>query len=518
MKKAKFLLPMLVLLTASCAKLKVSQNNTADAAVPKQQEPLHKELISTDLFQTSAPENTEQFDSPKVEIKTKSGTLLLGQTKFSAIKYDYDQTQHTLKISGHLKIETKEKKVLTENDFELSGKQNSDQAVIDMNDHGRKPNDPVIRAKVTCLTIAENEDVSCEKALVDFFVLFEKQYFTDQFETAPAAKSVDVAKSKTNESLPTILKTNEPIVSDKPAAVIEETDLQSEGSEESIDGRFQGQVETVDLPEFFKTESSDQTTAEKDPVHIQIEQPESEKKTQILNTNFIQNSSGTIRPVNQAVGFPDNGSLRNATSLKTQQTLLKEDSFYSISFPDRERFYSTFEMAQMISKMGHFLNSKISDLKLFVGNISAKRGGHLSPHKSHQIGVDADIAYPAKTAAEAQKTNFPVVVTQANRQINKQIYSVEKTFELFKFAFKQNEFPVDRIFVDRLIIQDLCTYAENKKEFSGPDKLITEKIFQNIEHVDGHGDHFHMRLKCSDSQPACRSKVYKKNLGCAQFK
>ncbi len=517
MKKAKFLLPMLLLLSASCAKLKVSQNNTPNPEAP-QQEQLHKELVSTDMFQTEAPENAEQFDSPKVEIKTKSGTLLLGQTKFSAVKYFYDQKQHTLKILGHLKIETKEKTILTENDFELNGKQNSDQAVIDMNDHGRKPNDPVIRAKVTCLTIADNEDVSCEKALVDFFVLFEKQYFTDQFETAQAAKPVVVEKPKTNESVPQILKTNEPIVSDKPAAIIEETDLQSEGTEESMDGRFQGQAETVDLPEFFKTESSDQTKAEKDPVHIQIEQPKTENKTQVLNTNFIQSSSGTIRPVNQAVGFPDNGTLRNATSLMTQQTLLKENSFYAISFPTRERFYSTFEMAQMISKMGHFLNSKVSDLKLFVGNISAKRGGHLNPHKSHQIGVDADIAYPVSSADLAEKTNFPVVVTQSNRQIHKQAYSVEKTFELFKFAFKQNEFPIDRIFVDRLIIQDLCTYAETKKEFSGADKLIVEKIFQNIEHVDGHGDHFHMRLKCSDSQPACRSKVYKKNLGCTQFK
>ena len=97
MKKAKFLLPMLVLLTASCAKLKVSQSNTPNPEAP-QQEQLHKELVSTDMFQTEAPENAEQFDSPKVEIKTKSGTLLLGQTKFSAIKYLYDQKQHTLKI------------------------------------------------------------------------------------------------------------------------------------------------------------------------------------------------------------------------------------------------------------------------------------------------------------------------------------------------------------------------------------------------------------------------------------
>ena len=172
-------------------------------------------------------------------------------------------------------------------------------------------------------------------------------------------------------------------------------------------------------------------------------------------------------------------------------------------------------MSQIIVNLSQFLYKELDAFRLFVGNISARKGGLLNPHKSHQIGMDVDIAYPAATAADAEKNNFPVVVQQSSRKFNSNVYSTKKTFELFKYAFKQTEPPVDRIFADKLILQDLCKYAVQNKEFSGKDKDVVEKLFQNIEHVDGHGDHFHLRLKCTDAHPACRSKIYVKAKGCS---
>ena len=140
----------------------------------------------------------------------------------------------------------------------------------------------------------------------------------------------------------------------------------------------------------------------------------------------------------------------------------------------------------------------------------------MSSHLSHQIGMDADIAYPTQTLEEISKTGFATVVSQKSepRKLNTNAYSVEKTFELFKFAFKQTDYPIERIFADQLIIKDLCAYAKQKNELTGPDKKIVETLFDNIEDVDGHGSHFHVRLKCTDFQPACRSKLYTKTLGC----
>ena len=51
--------------------------------------------------------------------------------------------------------------------------------------------------------------------------------------------------------------------------------------------------------------------------------------------------------------------------------------------------------------------------KMFIGHISAKRGGHLSPHVSHQSGRDVDVSYyylddsPWYTLARATNLDRP---------------------------------------------------------------------------------------------------------------
>ena len=209
------------------------------------------------------------------------------------------------------------------------------------------------------------------------------------------------------------------------------------------------------------------------------------------------------------MGFPDKGNLRNATSVLSKQQTLHENAFFEVAAPERNRHFATYEMAEMISRLGKVLNETFNR-KLFVGNISAPTGGKLSPHLSHQIGIDADLAYP--TALQAVK--FPVVVLMKTRQYNAGNFSVEKTYELLKYAFSQPDIKVERVFADRTIKKALCEYANAHHEFNSDDKDVVTKLFSSIDHVDGHGDHFHLRLKCSSYDPGCRQKIYAVNKGC----
>jgi murein endopeptidase len=93
-------------------------------------------------------------------------------------------------------------------------------------------------------------------------------------------------------------------------------------------------------------------------------------------------------------------------------------------------------------------------------------------------------------------------------------YSTEKTFKAFKFLFSQNDIQVDRIFVDQAIINELCTYAKRNQETTGNDRDIVQRMFQNIQHVKGHGDHYHVRIKCSAFDPGCRGRVYRQMPAC----
>jgi murein endopeptidase len=506
MKRSYIALTLIFL--AGCGKFEV-QKNLNQPATAVDHIPVEKPLAPTDTAPyDTPPEILNNYEPKPTEIKTKTGTLQLGQTQFSKVSYVYNSKSHTLKIEGHLKVVDKNKNTLSDQDFELHGNHKINQAVIQLSQKNRADLAPVIRAKVTCLDIDSNDNFICEKSIVDFFVLYQKQFYTDQFETQSEAK-----KTKTTQNQKTPLTEQN----------VEAEELQSEGHEESLDGRYQGQVYNTNLEDFFKPEPAAAHVVEAPPKETKTTAPvkssdQPKKDTlqdKVINSDYKQTTDGSIRAYNQAIGFPDKGSLRNATSILEISKLNKDQNFFSVAFPTRERFYGTYEMSQIIVNLSQFMHKELDAFRLFVGNISARKGGLLNPHKSHQIGMDVDIAYPAATAADAEKNNFPVVVQQSSRKFNSSIYSTKKTFELFKYAFKQTATPVDRIFADKLIIQDLCKYAIQNKEFSGKDKDLVEKLFQNIEHVDGHGDHFHLRLKCTDAHPACRSKVYLKAKGCS---
>ena len=209
------------------------------------------------------------------------------------------------------------------------------------------------------------------------------------------------------------------------------------------------------------------------------------------------------------MGFPDEGSLRNATSMLVTQKKLAEKSFFDIAFPDRQRYFATYEMAEMLTRMGERLHLQFNK-NLAISDISKVKGGLLSPHLSHQIGMDADIAYPSAT----NNTKFPVVVDMRSRRFNPNLFSVAKTFDLLKFAFSQEDLKIDRIFIDRSIKASLCEYAKAKGELTGSDKSLVQRLFKSIEHVNGHGDHFHLRLSCTPAHPGCRKKNYIEVAGC----
>ena len=161
--------------------------------------------------------------------------------------------------------------------------------------------------------------------------------------------------------------------------------------------------------------------------------------------------------------------------------------------------------------------------------MSLAKGGKSPPHASHQNGTDADLGYPT----DDDDVWFPTVVQFIKpkkasaskdpiRKFHPDAYSPEKTLDLLKFAFTQKDVGIDRIFMDQYIIDDLCQHAKRNHLFdpASSDSKWTEKnefwknVFRTIQHVDGHGDHMHMRVKCGPLQRTCEPKIYRKMTHC----
>jgi murein endopeptidase len=122
--------------------------------------------------------------------------------------------------------------------------------------------------------------------------------------------------------------------------------------------------------------------------------------------------------------------------------------------------------------------------KAFVGDISAKGGGHLHPHISHQSGRDVDLGYYLTSGhrwyADARGNNL----------------DKPRTWHLIRTLIADSD--VDLILVDRRIQQTLRAYALE----IGEDPAWVDDVFQVsgkskrpiLFHVAGHATHLHVRF------------------------
>ena len=128
--------------------------------------------------------------------------------------------------------------------------------------------------------------------------------------------------------------------------------------------------------------------------------------------------------------------------------------------------------------------------QVHVGDISARGGGPLKGHKSHQKGIDVDIGLVLK-GEDANETRF-----RTGRVDN---LDVARTWALIK-AFVDND-DVRAVFLDYGLQKLLYEHAKKQKV----SESTLEALFQYprgrgrsygiIRHWKGHKDHFHVRFR-----------------------
>ncbi len=120
-----------------------------------------------------------------------------------------------------------------------------------------------------------------------------------------------------------------------------------------------------------------------------------------------------------------------------------------------------------------------------IGHLSAKDGGHLSPHVSHQAGRDVDVGYYYRTINPHGFANA-----------NDGNLDYPRTWALVRSALKDTD--VEWIFIDTAIQRGLAQYAVS----IGEDAAWLDDVFQVrgkngrsiIRHAKGHGTHLHIRF------------------------
>lgn len=160
---------------------------------------------------------------------------------------------------------------------------------------------------------------------------------------------------------------------------------------------------------------------------------------------------------------------------------------------ERNRNWGHPEMVAFIERLG--TSAQLAGWPgLLVGDISQPRGGPMtSGHRSHQIGIDADIwmrpGYDRELSRKERSNIGSFTVTRGDHMdVNERWTPVHG--EVIKAA--ASDPAVARIFVHAAIKRKLCQTAGNDRAW-----------LRKIRPWWGHNAHFHVRLSCPAGSVGC---------------
>lgn len=139
---------------------------------------------------------------------------------------------------------------------------------------------------------------------------------------------------------------------------------------------------------------------------------------------------------------------------------------------------------------------------ILVGNLSAREGGRLEPHSTHQSGRDVDLGYLQKLP-KGEELNW--------REMTAANLDAAETWKLLQLLRESKK--VEVVFIDRGIQKLLYDWAlANGSPSKGalrrwmeyPRPAPVSGAF--IQHVNGHTDHLHVRFACTADEPRCKSR------------
>lgn len=188
------------------------------------------------------------------------------------------------------------------------------------------------------------------------------------------------------------------------------------------------------------------------------------------------------------------GSHTNGTLIDAECIPESGEGFMSL-YRDVDRIWGTTEMIDMLERTASDMSRRYPGRdRLQIEEMSAKNGGDIDGHGSHENGLDADIGYFKANGIEHDGNGWaPSMVENGGVSSN---FDIERNWELMKSLHRNGR--VSRIFVDQTLKNRLCQYAKDKGEFSS-----NLRVLGSIRHVENHADHLHVRLRCPVSARRC---------------
>lgn len=192
----------------------------------------------------------------------------------------------------------------------------------------------------------------------------------------------------------------------------------------------------------------------------------------------------------RAVGQPWNGRLIDG------QRLAPEGEGYRSIRQSRGRFYGTGRLVAGIEWTAKQVRAADpSAPPMAVGDLSAKNGGDISNHRSHENGLDADILLAWKDSEGKPVFAEEFVSLPARGSVSyggrKIYFDAARTWLIVKALATNPHMKVTMAFLDQSLINAVLDHAAK----AGEDKAVISKASRMLDHWKGHSDHMHIRIQ-----------------------
>ncbi len=183
--------------------------------------------------------------------------------------------------------------------------------------------------------------------------------------------------------------------------------------------------------------------------------------------------------------------------------------------PGRPLHWGTDELVGLLQRVARAVHGRFA-LRLTVGDLSARDGGVVGHHRSHQSGRDVDLAFFMR-AAPARGTTRPgrpvdpddyYVFGPDGRSLNgAYVFDDDRNWALISTLLTDRLTRIERIFVSSPLRSRLLRHA---RSLGVSDALVTLAANTLVQpaNVSPHNNHFHVRIACPSADRPCREGVW----------
>jgi len=189
-----------------------------------------------------------------------------------------------------------------------------------------------------------------------------------------------------------------------------------------------------------------------------------------------------------SIGRPNEGRLIDGVQLPSGDEII-------VLEPDKA--WGTPELVQIIEMSALSMRLAYPDtVPMVVGHLSARNGGPLRPHKSHQSGRDFDVAMYAKNNKLIRGFKR---MDRGALDIDKTWFFIETLLETGKIQYVLLDWKIQKMIYEEIKIavpkQKLDVYFQYPRS-RGVRKGV-------IRHSPGHSNHLHVRIHCPEDDRYC---------------